>query len=275
MGERERQIISTLMPDTNIDYWAGQLEAGQDYNSLFKNMMGTTPESAAAHAPAHTKKLMDAFGGNPDDLDYWTGKVAAGQDWDSLIKNMSHYEPPGSTNTPDPGSDPGDTVLTGDNDIDLSNLGLPDTSEEFSTTLETLTGMLPQYQRSVDFLAGLPEMIDKWAEDEVKRTRVKGDDINLALSQAANMRAGRGIMGGTESDNLRAKLLGQVRDRVENKRSQVLKDAIMTKASAAPAITQEMGRSAALLSSMFGTSADINVRVGNLIADMMAAGYTG
>jgi len=280
MAKTSKQIITDLFPDTNVDYWAGQLEAGQDLDSLFKNMMGMTGESATANAGAVTDQLMNAFGGNPEDKGYWTGQIGKGVleepgGFETLLKNMSHWESPGLTNEPAGGGGTGGGTGGGGGEINLDNLGLPTVDKEFSQTLETLTGMLPQYQKSMDFLSDLPQMIDDWARDEVLRTRVKGDDINLALSQAANMRSGRGIMGGTESDNLRAKLLGQVRDRVENKRSQTLRDAVMAKASAGPAISQEMGRSAALLSAMFGTSAEANINVGNLIARMMEAGYTG
>jgi len=134
---------------------------------------------------------------------------------------------------------------------------------------------LPQYRQSVDFMMSLPEMIDKWAAEENKRTRVGGDEISDAFSQAANQRAGRGIMGGTEDDNLRALLLGQVRDRVMEKRAQTARDALLAKVSVGPAITQEMRSSAALLSNMFQTSADDNIRVANLIAQIIQAGYTG
>ncbi len=190
--------------------------------------------------------------------------------WDTLPKNMTGYSSPGNTNIPD---DPNSG--SGGGNIDLSNLGLPQVNEEFNSTLATLSGMLPQYQKSMDFLSGLPDMIDQYTQDQIKGTRVRGDDINEAFSQAANLRAGRGIMGGTESDNLRAKLLGQVRDRVEEKRFNLAREGMLAKTSLGPAVSQEMGRSAALLGSMFGTSAEANINVGNLIARMMEAGYTG
>ena len=275
-SERSRQIISSLMPDTNIDYWAGQLDSGQDMNSLMKNMMGFTGQSATANAGAVTDQFMGAFGGNPEDKDYWTGQISKGVlekegGLDTLLKNMSGFSRGGE----------GETVLSdsgggsGGGNIDLSNLGLPQVNEEFNSTLATLSGMLPQYQKSMDFLSGLPDMIDQYTQDQIKGTRVRGDDINEAFSQAANLRAGRGIMGGTESDNLRAKLLGQVRDRVEEKRFNLAREGMLAKTSLGPAVSQEMGRSAALLGSMFGTSAEANINVGNLIARMMEAGYTG
>lgn len=76
MAQREKDIISKLFPETNVDYWAGQLESGQDYDSLFKNMMGMTGEGATANAGAVTDQLMGAFGGNPEDKDYWTGQIS-------------------------------------------------------------------------------------------------------------------------------------------------------------------------------------------------------
>ena len=193
-------------------------------------------------------------------------KKTAGHEGTSIIT-----QPPESTLTP------GGSEVAGNLDqvVDLTGVGLPKADQNFQATLDTLTGMLPQYQQSVDFMAGIPGMIDDWAEDEVKKARVHGDDIAKALSDAANMRAGRGIMGGTEDDNLRAKLLGQVQKRVMDKRSEAREKALLAKTSVGPAITQETRSSVALLSNLFGMSTEANINVANLIARLIESGYTG
>jgi len=157
--------------------------------------------------------------------------------------------------------------------IDLSKAGkMP---KGYNKLISTLTDMLPTYSKSVQFMAGLPEMLDRWAGEEVKRYRVTGDEIADVMSQAAGARAGRGIMGGTEDENLRAKLLGEVTARTNEKKSQVLRDAMMAKTTLGPAISEEMRMNAGLLANMFGTETQANINVANLIARLLKAGYTG
>lgn len=60
---------------------------------------------------------------------------------------------------------------------------------------------------------------DQQANRLAAQHRVQGDDINKAFSQAANARAGTGVMGGTESQNLIGNLMGNLRQDVQNRRT--------------------------------------------------------
>ncbi len=129
---------------------------------------------------------------------------------------------------------------------------LPALRGDLGDVIGQLRGFTPTYRTALNRLMGLPEQIDADTAERLKQFRVRGEDVSDALSQAANLRAGRGIMGGTEGQNLRANLLSELMQRVETQREGVLDTAQQQKIASILGATSAAGTPMSILPSLFG-----------------------
>jgi len=114
----------------------------------------------------------------------------------------------------------------------------------------------------------MPDLISKWGDRAMSQYKVGQDDIINVMNQVANDRASRGIMGGTEAQNLRANLLGQLAQSTLDNRANVLGQVMDLSARAMPQLLSLGQRSDSF---NFNTSPD-DYRI---IADMIQSGFTG
>jgi len=142
-------------------------------------------------------------------------------------------------------------------------------------TAGTLMGNAGALNQGVQNVMGLPGQIDSWLNDIVGRYKVTGRNIIDTMNKAANARAGRGIQGGTENQNLRANLLSQLRGDVQAKQTQALSDAMQLKTGAI--LAQPGAANTALTTGLnyAGLSAADAQNWANIMASLLRAGYTG
>ena len=130
--------------------------------------------------------------------------------------------------------------------LDWSNLGDPygiSTSTSYSglnpelygQLTESLSGvqdLLPLYGQAMGGLMDLPQNIDSWTNNLINQYKVGGDDIVNTMNAVAQDRMGKGIMGGTETENLRSNMLSQLLKDTNDKRAEALQNAIGYKTGA-------------------------------------------
>ena len=122
----------------------------------------------------------------------------------------------------------------------------------------------------------MPSLIDDWTNDVMSKLTVSQNDILDRINQAANIQAQKGIMGGTEANNLRATMLRQLIQPTLQQQAQILTTGLAAKAQAMPnliGLTQQSGST--------GTANNNSMSYGQspqdyqIIADMIRAGWTG
>ena len=122
----------------------------------------------------------------------------------------------------------------------------------------------------------MPSLIDDWTNNVMSKLTVSQNDILDTINQAANIQAQKGIMGGTEANNLRATMLRQLIQPTLQQQAQILTTGLAAKAHAMPnliGLTQQSGST--------GTANNNSMSYGQspqdyqIIADMIRAGWTG
>ena len=122
----------------------------------------------------------------------------------------------------------------------------------------------------------MPNLIDDWTNDVMSKLTISQNDIMDQINQAANIQAQKGIMGGTEANNLRATMLRQLIQPTLQQQAQILTTGLAAKAQAMPnliGLTQQSGST--------GTANNNSMSYGQspqdyqIIADMIRAGWTG
>jgi hypothetical protein len=73
--------------------------------------------------------------------------------------------------------------------------------------ISDLSQGIPNYFNAYEEYKGLPGKIDEWTQNAMNRQRATGDQVSGIFNQVANQRAGSGIMGGTEQENVLAQML--------------------------------------------------------------------
>lgn len=167
--------------------------------------------------------------------------------------------------------------------IDFSNIK-PQFSISGSTGTSTNNSQSGLSQMGINALSPLlgtgtgsmPNLIDDWTNNVMSKLTVSQNDIMDQINQAANIQAQKGIMGGTEANNLRATMLRQLIQPTLQQQAQTLTSAMAAKAQSMPSLiglTQQSGST--------GTANNNSMSYGQspqdyqIIADMIRAGWTG
>lgn len=144
----------------------------------------------------------------------------------------------------------------------------PNIREKYTSLLDQAGGLFSTWQNAYQNAQRLPETIDQW-------TRASGptyDDIISRFVATANDRAGRGIMAGTEAENLRANLLSQL---ARDSRG----DALQMKTQAAMSLPQIAGQGLGFLGDFLGMGKESYQEDpsawGSIVANLIRAGFTG
>ena len=185
-----------------------------------------------------------------------------------------------TTQTP-PTSTPNSAQVTGG--IDFSNIK-PQFSISGSTGTSANNSQSGLSQMGINALSPLlgtgtgsmPNLIDDWTNNVMSKLTVSQNDIMDQINQAANIQAQKGIMGGTEANNLRATMLRQLIQPTLQQQAQTLTSGMAAKAQSMQnliGLTQQSGST--------GTANNNSMSYGQspqdyqIIADMIRAGWTG
>ena len=185
-----------------------------------------------------------------------------------------------TTQTP-PTSTPNSAQVTGG--IDFSNIK-PQFSISGSTGTSANNSQSGLSQMGINALSPLlgtgtgsmPNLIDDWTNNVMSKLTVSQNDIMDQINQAANIQAQKGIMGGTEANNLRATMLQQLIQPTLQQQAQTLTSGMAAKAQSMQnliGLTQQSGST--------GTANNNSMSYGQspqdyqIIADMIRAGWTG
>lgn len=114
----------------------------------------------------------------------------------------------------------------------------------------------------------MPDLIGNWGKQAMQQYKTSQNDIINTMNQAANDRSARGIMGGTESQNLLSNLLSNLAKTTADKQGDVMSRQMGLSAQAMPQLLSLGQRSDSF---NFNTSPD-DYRI---IADMVQSGFTG
>ena len=138
---------------------------------------------------------------------------------------------------------------------------------------DDLMAGIPKYNAAYANLARLPQMIDDWTDESLKRQRVTGDMATGVFNQVANQRAGSGTMGGTENQNLEANAQARLSQIILENQNNIQNQANQLKAG-----TYQNMPSAALMPvnaglGLYGTSANEAANWGNIAMQTLLGGY--
>lgn len=180
--------------------------------------------------------------------------------------------------------------------IDFTNIRNPFTQSSSSSGLPSgpvrtqlqgnigqLGSSIPSWQQSLGKVSQLPGQIDSWANERIKHQTLGADDFSNSLGAVARQRAGAGIFGGTETQNLRSGVLGQLidsvlgrRDAIRNQANQMKASTIMGTPQLMAQPVQAMGGLAQLLSQSQSQAYQEDPSAwGDIISRLIMAGYTG
>lgn len=191
----------------------------------------------------------------------------------------------GGTNpsTPPPGGTPpgfnGLDFSNAQNPYSMSGILDPNIKNSLVQLIQRMTGSVDPYNQSVQSLLGLPGQIDKWTEDRVGSFRIGADDTAKAMNMAANARAAQGGAGGTVARNRTDNILAALVDRVNSQKDEARATGIQQKIAAMMATPSAAFQGVSLLPALFGQAQESKqedtAAWGNIIANMIRAGFTG
>jgi len=164
-------------------------------------------------------------------------------------------------------SNPTNTSQTQDGALDFSKI-TPSYSYSSSSSALGPTAFSNYGQLLGSGKGSMPDLISNWGKQAMSQYRTTQDDIINAMNQVANERSARGIMGGTESQNLLANTMSNLAKTTADKRGDVLSQVMGLSAQAMPQLLSLGQRSDSF---NFNTSPD-DYRI---IADMVQSGFTG
>ena len=202
---------------------------------------------------------------------------------DEIYKRNPSWSPSATTTQPaaTTATTPNSATVSGG--IDFSNI-----KPQFSMSAGTSTnnsnsysglsreGMNALMPLLSDGASGLSNRIDQWADQAAGKYYTKGSDIIDTMNQVANKRAQSGILGGTEAQNLRANMLGQLLDRTLGEQAKLYSQGLNLKATSVPQLLNLLQQSTST-----GQAQSNNMSYGQspqdyqIIADMIRAGWTG
>jgi hypothetical protein len=123
----------------------------------------------------------------------------------------------------------------------LAGLADPQAREVLSNLIGQTEQLAPLYGQSLERMLGLPGEIDQWTQDLISGYRTRNEDIIQAMNAVANQRAAQGIMGGTETENLRARTMANLAEQEQQQRQDALLNAMGLKTGAITGATSAAG----------------------------------
>ena len=201
-----------------------------------------------------------------------TGSSGTGASVPAVVASAVSHSTPSSTSSTSSGfGSPG-----GAGTIDMSAIGGPiGTDPVFQSMRDMLVQQQAYYDEGMKALLGLPKDIDNWTTELNRQYRLGIDDITERMAEAANIHAARGTLGGTEAANLRSEMLSDLARDIQNKKAENLERAVASKISTIPQISQQGAIPMQLLRDYFDMQAGSDQAWGNIMFDILKAGYLG
>ena len=159
-----------------------------------------------------------------------------------------------------------------------------DARQGIENTLGQLTGDgLNRWNQSLDQAWGMPEKIDQWASERIKQQRLGADDWYNAMGSVAKQRTGQGIMGGTESQNLRSGVMANLIGQLTGKQDEIRGAADQAKLASIMSMPTMYGAQAGLIpqigdllrEGLTTSYSEDPSAIANVIARLIISGYTG
>jgi len=164
---------------------------------------------------------------------------------------------------------------TGDliSDMDFSFMTGPLSGNSgFNALRSSLTPMTKYFTESQKRLAGLPSEIDTWTTDLNNQYRIGRDETWETLNDVASARSAKGILGGTETQNLRAKAMSDLVEKADSAKRENLKDAIEQKVRTIAGTAETSAIPVELLAETYGLEAKENMNWDSLLMQLISGG---
>ena len=138
---------------------------------------------------------------------------------------------------------------------------------------DSLMSGIPNYNTAYNNLASLPGKIDDWTDESLNRQRVTGDMATSAFNKVANQRAGSGIQGGTENQNLEANALANLSQIILENQNTIQSNADNLKAGTIQQTPSVAMQPVSAGLGLYGTTASEAANWGNMAMQTLLSGY--
>ncbi len=169
--------------------------------------------------------------------------------------------PVNNTSTPGYSNTPGQVTLPS-----MSMGGAPD-------WINDLSNSIPAWRTAFDNFSNLPSKIDNWSNEAMKYQRATGDQVTSILDQIGEQRAGSGVMGGTESNAIKARYLADFSKILNDNKLNIMSNANNMKSQAISALPGQAMSGIGAMTSLYGANAADQQNWANLAAQMINTGY--
>jgi hypothetical protein len=274
------------------NYWANQLDAGMDATTwlpkamtnsavneydYYQNTFDNLGLSSGNHSGSYrrdmnqTKDDLNAqmLSGEilPADLENILAKKGTenwGYQWhEGAGKYVPSNHSPGSS----PGGISGGGTTTG-------NITIPSNSNPLAQGWsDQLSKGIPEYFSALEGYKNLPSQIDEWMQNSLNRQRMTGEQATNIFNRVGNQRAGSGIMGGTENQNMEANVMAELAKIFNDNQTNIEMNGNTMKAQAISGLPGQTMLPINAMTSVYGTNANDQLGWANLAANMLNVGY--
>ena len=261
--------ITGHAPDqAGLEYWTGKQRAGEDIGKAITGAINPTNTASWASGQTKTynpmtdvdKNYSDLYGktGDAPGRDYWSKDVSSGRLLPSELRGAMVNA----------GGPPNQTLKTPgfvDNQAAM-NAGIP-------SLFNRMTGNMDRYDKAYDRLEGLPGQIDEWTDEALKSQRMTGDMSQGIMNRVAGQRAGGGIMGGTEAQNLEANEAARLNQIILENQNKIRQTANQLKAGTIQGLPGQALQPVQMGLGLYGTTANEAATWGNMALQSLLKGY--
>lgn len=139
--------------------------------------------------------------------------------------------------------------------------------------INDLSNGIPNYFDAYQGMKDLPGQIDNWADESIKRQRATGDQVTALLGQVGEQRAGSGIMGGTEAQNLRSNTINDLNKIILGNQDNILNQATQMKANTIASMPSMAMMPVDSMANLYSLNSNDQHFWASLAADMLNTGY--
>lgn len=156
----------------------------------------------------------------------------------------------------------------------MTDITMPSmTNTNMPNHINDLSQGIPNYFEAYDGLKDLPNKIDSWTDESLKRQRTTGDQVSTLLGQVGEQRAGSGIMGGTESQNLRSSTINDLNKIILGNQDNILNQANQMKAGVISSMPGAALGATDTMANLYSLNSSDQQFWANLAANMLNTGY--
>jgi len=234
---------------------------------------GLTNDTAIGYLkqnPSGSVQWLNEHGISSNDVADWATNIGK-------AGTVSHLYSEGGGSFPHPTGGVQTHHIGGNNTNSVSQVRMPgfiDRQASINASIPNIfrsltTSYLPKFDSAYDTYAKLPATIDQWKQDALRGQRLTGDQSASILNQVANARAGSGIMGGTEANNLKADLFARTTDNINRNRTNINQAYDSLKAKTIAGMPTQALAPIQTGTALYGTTSNEAANWGNLAARML------